>query len=86
VMVMFAAYNLFVYSEFVASPHARYYTGYVLIGLTSFTISVNMLVVVMNVLFDLARTNKRKFYRNKRRLSSILGKIKRLIRKEKRKK
>jgi hypothetical protein len=67
-MVMLSAYNLFVFSDFVKSPQARYTVGYALISIASFTIAVNMVVLVMTTLLNVVRLYKMKFIRHKRRL------------------
>jgi hypothetical protein len=57
-MVMLSAYFLFVYSDFVDSPQARYYTGYALISLASFTIVVNVLLMISSTLSGIAKIKK----------------------------
>jgi len=82
-MVMLSAYFLFVYSDFVDSPHARYYTGYVLIGLASFTIAVNVLLMVSSTLSGVAKQNKLKLLKCKKKIKQLKKKTRKSLRKRK---
>jgi hypothetical protein len=53
-MVMISAYFLFVFSDFVDSPAARYSTGFALIVISSLTIGVNVGILVLSTLRNIA--------------------------------
>ena len=67
-MVMISAYNLFVFSDFVDSPHARYVIGYALISVASFNIGVNVFLMVLSTLMGVARLYKMKYLKIKQRI------------------
>jgi len=74
-MVMISAYNLFVFSDFVHSPHARYLIGYALIATASFNIGVNVLLMVYSTLMGVARIYKLKYFRNRQRIRRYCKKL-----------
>ena len=43
--IMFAAYHLFVFTNYVDDPQMQYQVGWSMIGMTAFNISVNMCIM-----------------------------------------